>query len=66
MGALDWLKGGNDRQAAASGYAGRESASDAANRKQRAKAQKQRAKDIAKAAHAGQAWEDNDRRRFRA
>ncbi|WP_086779555.1 hypothetical protein [Streptomyces griseus] len=37
MGAFDWLKGGNDRELAATTYAGRESASDEASRLRRAK-----------------------------
>jgi hypothetical protein len=64
MGAFDWLKGGNDRQLATS-YSG-PSASETADRKKQAKARTARAKDVAKAARAGQAWEDEDRRRERS
>jgi hypothetical protein len=35
MGFLDWIKPGNDRELAATRYAGRESASDEASRKRR-------------------------------
>ena len=65
MGAFSWLKGGNDRQLAATSYSG-PSASETADRKKQAKDRKTRAKDVAKAARAGQAWEDEDRRRERA
>jgi hypothetical protein len=50
----DWLKGGNDRQLAAD-----------IGRKRKAKARIGRALDIRDAARAGQAWEDDDRRRER-
>ena len=52
--------GGNDRQLAATRYAGRESASDSAARSRRAGHRNSGAK---RAARAGQAWEDADRDR---
>jgi hypothetical protein len=65
MKGLSWLSGGNDRQLAATSYAGRESATDKAARKRQAKEQARHAKGVAEAARAGQAWEDADRRRER-
>lgn len=44
MGALSWLFGGNDHQLAATEYAGRESASDRAVRKEAEASQRRRAK----------------------
>nr|WTB35080.1 hypothetical protein OG781_41540 [Streptomyces sp. NBC_00830] len=52
----------NDRELAATKYAGRESASELAARKKKTKARVTRAIDSAR---AGQAWEDADRRRRR-
>ncbi|MEU6928999.1 hypothetical protein AB0A05_07525 [Streptomyces sp. NPDC046374] len=65
MGALDWLRGGNDRRLASSSYGGRESASGEATRKAQIKRRIGRQIDVRDAARAGQAWEDNDRRRER-
>ncbi|MGC4947761.1 hypothetical protein ACLQ2N_16390 [Streptomyces sp. DT224] len=65
MKGLNWLSGGRDRELAATQYAGRESATDTAAAKRKAKEQKRRAKSTADAARAGQAWEDGDRRRYR-
>ncbi|MFJ6014510.1 hypothetical protein [Streptomyces sp. NPDC092952] len=64
MKGLGWL-GGNDRQLAATTYAGRESATDEAARKDRTRQRFARAIDVRDAARAGQAWEDEDRRRGR-
>ncbi|WP_327123715.1 hypothetical protein [Streptomyces sp. NBC_01727] len=66
MKGFGWLTGGNDRQLAETKYAGRESASEKADRKQKGKDRASRARDVRKAARAGQAWEDEDRRRERA
>ncbi|MFD0138007.1 hypothetical protein ACFVIL_29205 [Streptomyces sp. NPDC127159] len=60
MGLFSWLAGGDDRGLAESSYAGRESASDRAARKQRAARQRS----VAKAASAGERWEQQDRRKF--
>ncbi|MGW6416322.1 hypothetical protein [Streptomyces sp. NPDC055055] len=65
MGALPWLRGGNDRTLAASSYAGRESATDRAAAKQRSKTLTRRAADIRRADRAGEAWEAEERRRTR-
>lgn len=64
MKGLGWLTGGNDRQLASDRYAGRESATDKAAAKRQAKARQRRAKDVTRADRAGQAWEEQDRRRF--
>jgi hypothetical protein len=57
MGFLDKLFG-NDRERAATKYAGRESASDSAAQARR---KSYWAKGVPKAAAKGQAWEDRDR-----
>lgn len=57
MSFLDKLFG-NDRQRAATQYAGRESASAAASRKRR---ENYHRNGVARAAKKGQAWEDRDR-----
>lgn len=62
---MRWLFGGNDRQLASSSYADRESASEKAAAKARAKQLARRQKDIWKAADAAEAWEAADRRRWR-
>jgi hypothetical protein len=54
------LTPGNDHQLAATQYAGRESATDSAARKERAR--RSRAAD--KADRKGNAWADNQRRRY--
>lgn len=63
MGALSWLRGGNDR-AMAKEYDG-ESATDRATRKAAEKTARRVARHhrsgATKAARAGQAWEDRDR-----
>ncbi|MGW6459120.1 hypothetical protein ACWF94_24890 [Streptomyces sp. NPDC055078] len=64
MGILDRLFP-DDRQIAASKFSGRESATEAATRKRQAEDRTKRAKSAAEAARAGQAWEEQDRRRFR-
>ncbi|MEU8834865.1 hypothetical protein [Streptomyces sp900116325] len=56
----------SDRELAETKYADRESASEKAARKQKTKDRATRARDVHKAARAGQAWEDEDRRRERA
>jgi hypothetical protein len=56
MGLLDRLFG-NDRERAATQYAGRESASASAARKRRA----QRSRSATRADRKGQAWEDTGR-----
>lgn len=69
---LGWLTGGNDRQTAATSYAGCESATDRATRKageKRAKTElkdnKRRARTVAAADRAGRATYDvAERRRF--
>lgn len=53
---------GNDRQLAATRYAGRESASDRAARKRR---ERHHSRGIREAAARGEAWEKRDRRRYR-
>lgn len=53
---------GNDRELAATKYAGRESASDKAARKRR---ENHRARGIRQAAARGEAWETRDRARYR-
>ncbi|MFI5629167.1 hypothetical protein ACIA8E_07265 [Streptomyces sp. NPDC051664] len=65
MKGFGWLTGGNDRELAETKYAGRESASEKAARKQKTKDRATRARDVRAAARAGQAWEDEDRRRER-
>ncbi|GGZ23653.1 hypothetical protein GCM10010387_16060 [Streptomyces inusitatus] len=60
-----WLRSGSDRALAASSYAGRRSATERAAAKQRTRARTRRQADIREAARAGQAWEEQDRRRFR-
>lgn len=65
MKGFGWLSGGNDRQLAETKYAGLESASELAARKKKTKARVSRAIDVRDAARAGQAWEDEDRRRER-
>ncbi|GAA2948633.1 hypothetical protein ACFPN0_15000 [Kitasatospora cinereorecta] len=69
MSSLRWLRGGNDRQLAKT-YSG-PSATQAAEAKARAKADAKaskarvaRSRSATKAARAGQAWEETDRRRF--
>ena len=75
MRALGWLVGGNDRQLAATKYAGRESATETAarrrreatekaDRKRQARERATRSRDIKRSARAGEAWEEQDRRRF--
>ncbi|WP_073946503.1 hypothetical protein [Streptomyces kebangsaanensis] len=59
MSFLDRLLG-NDRERAATRYAGQESASDRAARKRR----EGHRRNLTKTAREGQAWEDRDRRRF--
>lgn len=61
MGFLSNLFGGNDRQLAATKYAGRESASAEASRRRR----EGHRRSIREAADAGEAWEQADRRRDR-
>jgi hypothetical protein len=61
MGFLSWLGGGNDRELAATRYAGRESATDRATRVGR----ERRIRSATKAARKGQQWEDADRRKHR-
>ena len=61
MAFLSNLFGGNDRQLAATKYAGRESATDRAARKRRENYRR----NVTKAARAGQAWEDRDRQQDR-
>ena len=51
---------GNDHELAASQYAGRESATDSAARKERAR----RSRNATKADRKGQAWADGHRRRY--
>lgn len=58
MGAFSWLRPGNDRQLAATQYAGRESATDRAARKRR---EKYHAGSATRSARKGQAWEDRNR-----
>lgn len=59
---MSWSKRLTERDAGLAGgkFAGRESATDRADRLRRAK----NAKAVTKADRAGQAWEDEDRRRF--
>lgn len=61
MGFLSWIAPGNDRELAETRYAGRESATDSAARKERAR--RSRAAD--KAYRKGQAWADKDRLKHR-
>lgn len=65
MKGLGWLGGGNDRKLAATKYAGRESATEKAAKRAQTKRRIARAIDVRDAARAGQAWEDEDRRRER-
>lgn len=58
MGAFSWLRGGNDRELAATQYKGRESASDRAARRRR---ERHHSGSATRAAREGQAWEDRDR-----
>lgn len=60
MGAFSWLRPGNDHQLARTQYAGRESASDEAARKDRAR----RSRSATKADRKGNAWADKQRRRY--
>jgi hypothetical protein len=60
MGAFSWLRPGNDHQLAATRYADRESATDSAARKDRAR----RSKAATKADRKGNAWADKERRRY--
>lgn len=60
MGAFSWLRPGNDHQLAATRYAGQESASDSAARKERAR----RSRAATKADRKGNAWADKQRRRY--
>lgn len=53
---------GNDHERAATKYAGQESASEQAARQRR---ESYRRSGVAKAARAGQAWEDRDRQQDR-
>ncbi|MFG2404223.1 hypothetical protein ACGFR8_07765 [Streptomyces brevispora] len=62
--AFEWLRGGNDHQLARTTYAGRPSATETANAKDRAKTRARREKSAQKSRRAGQAWEDADRARF--
>jgi hypothetical protein len=58
MGAFSWLRPGRDHQLAAEQYAGRESASAKASRKNR---ERYHAKGVRRAARQGQAWTDRQR-----
>ncbi|MGA5497762.1 hypothetical protein ACPCSP_25700 [Streptomyces cinereoruber] len=64
MKGLAWLRGGNDRDLAATHYADRTSATEQAAEARRAKERARRARDADKAGRAGQAWQEADRRRF--
>lgn len=57
MSLFSWLVGGNDRELAATRYAGRESASARAARKRRAKYHRS----VTKTDRKGQAWVDKGR-----
>ncbi|MEU0275513.1 hypothetical protein [Streptomyces sp. NPDC006307] len=65
MKALAWIKGGSDRQLAATRYAGKQSATDRAAAKRQAKARARQQAGVREAARAGEAWEQNERRRTR-
>ncbi len=60
MGMFSWLIPGNDHELAASQYADRESASDSAARKERAR----RSRSADRADRKGNAWADKHRRRY--
>ncbi|MFJ8784986.1 hypothetical protein [Streptomyces sp. NPDC102476] len=66
MGALSWLFGGNDRELAETQYAGRESASSRAARRERAPRSRTFGRPDRTSRDAdrrGQAWEDAERQR---
>ncbi|MFC7791348.1 hypothetical protein [Streptomyces cinereoruber] len=65
MKGLAWLRGGHDRDLAATHYAGRKSATEQAAEARQAKERAKRARDADKADRAGQAWQEADRRRLR-
>mgnify|MGYP001610859497 CR=1 FL=1 len=60
MGMFSWLIPGNDHELARTQYAGQESASDSAARKERAR----RSESADKADRKGNAWADKQRRRY--
>ena len=60
MGWLSWLAPGNDHELARTRYAGQESASDSAARKERAR----RSRSADRADRKGNAWADKQRRRY--
>lgn len=65
MGAFSWLRPGNDHELAATRYAGRESASDRAARKDAEASQRRRAKYRANVFRNGDAATTKVPRRFR-
>jgi hypothetical protein len=60
MSFLSWLVPGNDRELAEARYAGRESATETAARKQRIR----RSRSADRADRKGNAWADKQRRRY--
>ena len=60
MSFLSWLIPGNDHELAATQYAGQESASGSAARKERAR----RSRSADRADRKGNAWADKQRRRY--
>ncbi|MFE4329671.1 hypothetical protein ACFRQM_09465 [Streptomyces sp. NPDC056831] len=58
---MKWLRGGNDRELAATQYSTRESAFARKERVERKATRARRARGVARAAKAGEAWEDSVR-----